>query len=252
MNIFVASVDATSWRTGLADPVKHWKTGFSAKALATCWEANEGFPPSVQQMFEASSYPLFHGAEMLLGIPEHRVPLAGGSRPSQTDLFVLARSMDELIAITVEGKVSEPFDSIVSEWLEKGGVVVDDVVTSTPGKIARLAYLCEQLGLTADEAEPLRYQLLHRTVSALIEARRFTARHALMLVHSFNQDGLWFDDYARFAHALGVDEAAPDRIERVGMRGGVDLYLGWCKGEAVYLTDPTETRQAGTPARDSL
>jgi Domain of unknown function (DUF6946) len=35
------------------------------------------------------------------------VPLPGGVRPSQNDLFVLARGAKGAIAIMVEGKVSE-------------------------------------------------------------------------------------------------------------------------------------------------
>jgi hypothetical protein len=104
--------------------------------------------------------------------------------------------------------------------------------------------------------DDIRYQLLHRTASALIEAQRFCAGQALMLVHSFSQTHEWFEDYARFAQLLGsevrkplVDYAAPRLIHpttmaqgqpgcihHVGERGGVALYLGWVTGEAVYLT----------------
>jgi hypothetical protein len=47
--------------------------------------------------------------------------------------------------------------------------------------------------------DSVRYQLLHRTASAVIEAERFGARHAVMLVHSFTEENLWFDDFAEFA-----------------------------------------------------
>jgi hypothetical protein len=46
---------------------------------------------------------------------------------------------------------------------------------------------------------------MHRTVSALIEARRFAARHAVMLVHSFGERDESFADYERFAAMLGAD-----------------------------------------------
>lgn len=47
--------------------------------------------------------------EKQYAFPEHQVPLLGGSRPSQTDLFVVAQSPGELVSIAVEGKVREPF-----------------------------------------------------------------------------------------------------------------------------------------------
>ncbi len=223
--LFVASSDALAWAAGLADPGKQWRTGYSAKTLAACWQASDDFPQSVRDVFAASPYSLFHGIEMLLGVPEWKVPLPGGNRASQTDLFVLARASSGLIAITVEGKVDEPFDDIVSDWLER------DAQAASKGKRTRLDYLCSELGIDDITAGPLRYQLLHRTASALIEARRFMAPHALMLVHSFSPTARWADEYVAFAAALGVTDAAKDTISRIGERGGVDLYLGWCTGE---------------------
>ena len=40
-----------------------------------------------------------------------------------------------------------------------------------------------------------KYQLLHRTASAIIEAERFNANHALMLVHSFSLANEWYGDF---------------------------------------------------------
>jgi hypothetical protein len=40
----------------------------------------------------------------------------GAGPPSQQDLFVLARSRHGLVAITVEGEVSETFGRYVSDW----------------------------------------------------------------------------------------------------------------------------------------
>jgi hypothetical protein len=75
---------------------------------------------------------------------------------------------------------------------------------------------------------------LHHTASALIEARRFCARYALMVVHSFSQTREHFGDYATFAKLFDI-EAAADRIHHAGGRCGTELYLGWVTGEAVYL-----------------
>jgi hypothetical protein len=82
----------------------------------------------------------------------------------------------------------------------------------------------------------LRYQLLHRTVSALLEARRYGAEEALMLVHSFAADNPSLDDYREFAGVLGLTDAAPDAITGPLTLDGVRLRLGW-------VTDaPSSTR----------
>ena len=231
--IFVPSQRADSWAAGLADPGKQWRTGYSAKTLAECWQAADDFPSSVRKVFERSLYEQFQDLEMLLAIPEWKVPLQGGSRASQTDLFVLARATDGLITIAVEGKVDEPFDKLVSEWLSQPADVTDESVQASDGKTRRLDYLCETLELDRGIAEGLRYQLLHRTASALIEARRFMASRALMLVHSFSPDALWFDDYLSFAKAIDA-KAEKDSLIAAGERNGVELFLGWCSGEQVW------------------
>jgi hypothetical protein len=98
-----------------------------------------------------------------------------------------------------------------------------------------LAYLKLQLSLSGDVAGGVRYQLLHRTASAVIEAKRFLAPQAIMLVHSFSPTQQWFADYAAFASLLGVN-AEPNRLLSVGQRGGVDLFIGWVCGNQDYLS----------------
>ena len=63
------------WKQLLADPDKHWKTGHSAKALAYCWQEATDFPQSVKRVFKNSGLELFQSAELLMGLPEYRVPL---------------------------------------------------------------------------------------------------------------------------------------------------------------------------------
>jgi hypothetical protein len=231
--VLIPAKRADAWQMFLAEPEKQWRTGYSAKALAHCWMSTDDFPPSVRNALEHSSFELFHGLNMLLGIPEHRVPLPGGGRASQTDLFVLAKAANgDLVSMAVEGKVEEPFDRLVSEWL--AAPRPNGSAGPSPGRETRLAYLCNLLGLQEEAAKSLRYQLLHRTAAALIEAERFNAPVALMLVHSFSPTRSWFDDYSAFATGLGV-VAEPNEIARVGVRQGIELYLGWVQGEAAFL-----------------
>jgi len=59
-----------------------------------------------------------------------------------------------------------------------------------------------------------------------------------MLVHSFSQaDPLsGFGDYEKFATRLGCVGARVGSLVFVGRRAGIDLYLGWAKGEEGFLT----------------
>ena len=92
------------WKAPLADPEKHWRTGYSARTLAHCWEAAEGLPKEVANAFEGTDEALLCDLRPLLTVPEFEVPLPGGIRASQTDLFVLAQSAKRPVSIMVEGK----------------------------------------------------------------------------------------------------------------------------------------------------
>ena len=224
--IYVPTEGPDDWKRLLADPDLHWKKGHSASALAYCWEEdNDDFPKCVRRVFKASGIRLFERAELLMAFPEYKVPLPGGSRPSQNDIFVLAKGEGELISITVEGKVSESFGPIVEEWIKE----------SSPGKQHRLAYLLNLLGLSRNDVDGVRYQLMHRTASALIEAKKFNARNALMLVHSFSQTDESFEDYCRFVELFGLAVGGVDDIVGPRHLDGVNLYFGWVRGDEEFL-----------------
>jgi hypothetical protein len=220
--IYVPTQTAEDWKRLLADPELHWKVGRSARTLANCWQDADGFPESVATALRDADLDL----ELLLGLPEHRVPLPGGSRPSQTDLFVLARDgTGALTTIAVEGKAGEPFGPIVGEWL------ADD----QGGKTQRLKYLLDTLGVSTEPLpHALRYQLLHRTASALIEAKRFNADQAIMLIHSFGDDLGGYNHFEQFASALGA-EAVRGGIVNSTTTTSVPLRIGWIDGERRYL-----------------
>jgi hypothetical protein len=204
----------------LAEPVKQWRQGYSARTLAYSWQEANGFPVEVESVLAS----IFPSAELLLALPEHKVPLPGGSRSSQNDIWILARSENQLISIAVEGKVSEPFGPTVQEWQ----------TDLSSGKAKRIEYILSLLGISS-VSDTTRYQLLHRTASAIIEAHRFNAAHAVMLVHSFSQSSEWFQDYAAFVSLMG-GSAAEDSIVSVGSRSGVSLHLAWVRGNAHYLS----------------
>ena len=222
--IFIPASNPEDWKPFLADP-KHWRKGYSAMSLAYCWQEANGFPASFQKAFKQSDIGLFKGVELLIAIPEYKVPLPGGSRPSQNDIFVLAKGNNQLISITVEGKVSEDFNKLVSDWL----------VNASTRKRRRLNFLCSRLGLAEDDVHNTRYQLLHRTASAVIEAEKFNIQNAAMLVHSFSQSNEWFNDYANFVALFGI-KAKINTIHNAGIINGISLFFGWIKGEEKYLS----------------
>lgn len=221
--VYIPANSPEQWAQFLAEPVKHWRSGYSARTLAYSWQEANGFPSEVQRVLANRAE--FAHLDMLLALPEHQVPLPGGSRPSQNDIWVLARNEAGLVSIAVEGKVNEPFGPTIGEWVAEG----------SSGKEARLSFLCDELGICSPPSSALRYQLFHRTASAVIEAKRFCAPTAVMLVHSFSQAHMWFDDFRAFAEALGCD-AAVNTLSHVGQRSGVDLFIGWVCGDERYLS----------------
>ncbi len=220
--VFVPTKGTDDWRNLLADPANQWRQNYSAKYLADSWEKSNGFPPEVVELFSTSGIPSFSGLELLLAFPEHRVDLPPGRRsPSQNDLFVIAKGADGgLISIMIEGKVNEPFDKTLREWKKR----------MSSGKTKRLSYLQDWLGLSADIPDKIMYQLLHRTASALIEAKRFNAGSAVMLIHSFSESDRWFVDYQAFLSLFGI-EAVPGKLHFLKNTHGVALYSGWVRGD---------------------
>ncbi|KQY16313.1 hypothetical protein ASE23_20230 [Rhizobium sp. Root73] len=215
--IYVPSSGPEAWQQFLAEPEKQWRTGYSAKTLAHCWESSAGLPPEVAALFP-------NGSELLLAFPEHKVPLPGGARDSQNDVFALIRHGNLTCAATIEGKVNEPFGPSVGDWMRE----------ASPGKVLRMNHLCELLGLAEQPHALIRYQLLHRTASAIIEARRFKTDEAAMIVHSFSPARMWFEDFAAFMSLFGCSVTSDQPVE-VLLPEGMKLRLGWATGDASFL-----------------
>ena len=222
--IYIPSAGAGSWQQFLAEPDKQWRTGFSAKTLAHCWEDADGFPQEVTTALNDPSVPNLNNLSPLIVLPEHKVPLPGGRTESQNDVFVLASSPIDLVTICIEGKVEEPFGDPISKWGPD----------SSPGKKERYRYLVDLLDLGGEDLSHIYYQLLHRTASAVIEAKRFHAPIAVMLVHSFSQQHAWFQEYSAFASIFGI-QAGLNEIHFAGVRSGASLYIGWIVGDSKYL-----------------
>lgn len=222
------------WQALLADPAKHWRTGYSAKTVAHCWEEADGLPREVRNAFAKSSDPLLQNLSPILAVPEFTVPLPGGDRSSQNDVFVLARSSAGPIVVMVEGKVSETFGPTLDKW--RADKRRDEGrARRSSGKPERLRFLLRKLGIRT-APRTVRYQLLHRAASAIITAEQYRAVAAVLLVHSFSekevQDG--WTDYEAFARLFGVAPVV-GQVQRLSDTSAVPLFGSWVAGDCGYL-----------------
>ena len=219
--IFFPTSSPDEWRKFLADQGKQWRQGYSARELARCWERANGFPAEIRSLFSGSGNEVLNELALLLAIPQYQVDLPGKGRPAQSDLFVLARAKDsQLVTMMVDGKVAEPFGDTLETWLKSG----------SKSKKERLGLLCEVLGLPTKLPMNIRYQLLNRTASAIIEAKRFNAKYAIMMVHSFSPKHQWFSDYQDFLGLFGLMARVNELIELPNPHG-IKVYAGWVVGK---------------------
>ncbi len=192
----------------------HWKSGHSAQELAIAWsQSSTVFPPAVRAVL--SSVPEYSDAELVDGFFEREIELGSPGRNSQADILVLAGLRQEIGIIAVEGKVNETFRELVKDW------------NRTPGKQVRLERLTQTLGLDVANVGGIRYQLLHRTASAIYEAKRYRCRHAMMLVHSFSPTHRWFEDFVAFASLMNQPVRVPGSVSIAKMCEGISLRLAW-------------------------
>ncbi|WP_164155262.1 DUF6946 family protein [Sandarakinorhabdus rubra] len=225
----------------------HWQPGRSAKCVADSWFGSNAIPASVTAVLDGD--PVFRSATLLDAFLERGVDLGDGARPSQTDLMAIVGLEDGIGILAVEAKVDEPFGPTVREWLQAKD-------RDASQKSERLASLCALLGLKAADVGQLRYQLLHRTASAVLEARRYRAGHAAMLVQSFCPKGSWHGDFAAFASAMGMGEVHRGSISAPRDCGGVQLRVGWVSdpvvGPFVRLKTPRTVKSLTELGRERL
>lgn len=194
-------------------------------SAAACWEDSQPhLPAEIISVLESSSDSAITNLELLVAIPEWEVDLPGGDTASQTDVLVIARNDSGLVILGVEAKVDETFGPTIQEKKEK----------ASDGQLGRIAFLESELGRNQPFDGNIRYQLLHRTVSAILTARAFHAPVAVMLVHSFSPSSAWREDFNLFCQELNCRYLSSDLCESPNVVG-TRLLLGWCKGNEKYL-----------------
>ena len=222
-NILVPTTSPSDWRCLLADPEKHWVRGHSAYELAISWESvrdGRGLPREVETVLDSLADT--GNSHVLLALPEHQVELRGGGHPSQNDLWVLLLNDSGRTSMAIEAKAGEPFDKYVNDWLKD----VNEKPTS--GKPDRLSFIKETLNISSEDVNSIRYQLLHRAVSAILEAERFGAKYAIFLVQSFGgpKDDAGFKDFQQFAKLM-LASVEKESIGLARRETSVPLFIGW-------------------------
>lgn len=194
----------------------HWKQGRSAKAVADSWFRANDIPLAIRTVLDQA--PELRGAELVDAWLERCTDLSDrrGSA-SQTDLLAVLGIGDELAVMAVEAKVTESFGPLVSEWIGDG----------SEGKEDRLRRLCGLLGLDRGSVGDLRYQLFHRTAAAILEARRYRGKKAVLMVHSFCDDATGLPDFLGFFERMGARGAGRDALSEPVVVGGLTLWVGW-------------------------
>jgi len=111
----------------------------------------------------------------------------------------------------------------------KGDAVV---LEPRPTRARRLEFLSKHLSRTISSDSPIRYQLLHRTVSAVLEAQLHGAAAAVVLVQSFGPDtAANFSDFSEFLNELGGGTGATKRVVsgpyQLGEQRDMPTYFLW-------------------------
>jgi hypothetical protein len=228
--IFVPTQSGTDWQRLLAKPKLHWKTGASAMTAAASWEdAKSNLPKEIETLLSSAKVPALVDLKLLAAIPEWEVSLPGGETTSNTDVMAICSNDHGLAAVAVEAKVLEPFGPRIGEKRDQ----------ASTNQLLRLEYLHHVLKVSHFH-DNIRYQLLHRTASAILTAQDFHAATAVMLVHAFSTPIDRQKDFLAFCEAMGGEEIGPSFF-RVPTFSAPSLYLAWCNGNEKYRESRIES-----------
>lgn len=208
------------WKPIVGD--KNWVPSHSAFELAQHWHRAASFPSNVQAVIGGSSESVLLGLHPEYGVVEKPVFLDSFVGPSWTDIMLYARNgRGDSVVIAVEGKAHEPFADPVRHWVRdlSAGRTIESEDQPKPSRVRRLEYLSRVLRIQISSDSPLRYQLLHRTASAVQEAQLHGSVAAMVLVHSFAAESSNSVDFTNFLEKLSV-------LPGDGLVGPIQLGIG--------------------------
>jgi len=193
---------------------------------AAAWEdAGNRLPSEIEAMLSGTGRAELKDLALLSAFPEWQVALPGGTTTSNTDVMAICRNDHGLCVVAVEAKVLEDFGPTVGEKRNK----------ATDGQKERLDYLHRLLGVKCFD-DQIRYQLLHRTASAILTAGEFHASTAVMLVHAFDTPADRRTDFTRFCDAVGASLVSQGVYRLPGTIFPL-AYLVWCDGDGQYRNE---------------
>jgi hypothetical protein len=161
---------------------KQWKDNRSAKELARYWTERtlEGASEPIRRLLQAA----FEDVTLEEAWPECRICI--DSFPGEhrnCDLVVRARSsVAGEIRIHIEAKAYESFGDKIGPYYDKK---LQEAQSNLPARMRKLVRDVLKSELT-EEIRALRYQLLHSTYAACLDAERAGAKAAILLVHEFD------------------------------------------------------------------
>ena len=197
---------------------------------AASWEGgNNNLPSEIASLLSVPNEAGLINLRLLAAIPEWEVSLPGGETTSNTDVMAICTNGHGLTVLAVEAKVLEPFGPLVGEKRSSG----------SPNQALRLDYL-HQLLKVERFPDSIRYQLLHRTASAILTAQDFHAPTAVMVVHAFATPRDRQSDFHVFCREMGAIELAPN-VFKVPTFHEPTLYLVWCNGNEKYRETEIES-----------
>jgi hypothetical protein len=202
---------------------EHWNKVRSAYQTAYSWFNAQDLPNSIREILKTDS--ALEGAILKKAIFEKKTKFDAHGRESQTDVLATIQAKSGLAILGIEAKVDESFGPLIHEWNDY-----------SLGKMRRLLGLLEKLKLTCDSIGCLRYQLLHRTIAAVVEARESGASIAVVLVQSFDKNRAGFMDFVVFANAFGTPITQPGQLSEPKIIDNVAVRLGWTENP-MYLAD---------------
>lgn len=214
----------------------HKNENRSAYLVGQRWlESSGDFPPAIKRAM--TPLDTLRGLRPVFSVAEHITVLDTLTAPSRTDLMVYCQDGKcGKAVVAVEGKVDEAFDERIVYWIRderhRNRQNLEELLTLkiNKGKQRRLKWLCHHLNLSLDDQSMIRYQLLHRTADALLEAKHVGARLAIMLVQSFTECSENWNDYAEFATLMGFSSIASNSISEAKALPEfpeIRLHLGW-------------------------
>jgi hypothetical protein len=172
----VASLD--QWKSLTAH---HSNERRSAYLVGQRWLGSSGeFPPAIKRVIMASAS--MQSLRPAFSVAEHITVLDTFTAPSRTDLMVYCRNgTHEKAVIALEGKMTENFDEqsrceATPKW---PGTSATFRSPDQRRQATSVEMAFQSPGLILYDRSTLRYQLIHRTVDALLEAKHIGARSAI-------------------------------------------------------------------------